>query len=138
MMGTNWLMDNFSYPAVMETNTLLHRMDILNSLIGETWCSVHKSCSRGFLKSWILDLLMFFSILNKMSHGTFLALCREVFLLNKTGSFGVSCLQKTLFTEWSHLFCSQLWSQLTEPIWRVSPAPLHGSRPVQQPSQAIL
>lgn len=35
MQGANWLMDTVSYPAVTR-QTLSQRMDILNSVIGET------------------------------------------------------------------------------------------------------
>lgn len=130
-------MDTFSYPAVRETDTPLYTMDILNSIIGETWCSGHRSHTHGFLKAWIVDLLMFFSNLSQMPHQTSLVLSREVFLLSKTGSSRVSHFQKTLLTEWSRLFCPQLWSWLSEPA-SLSSAPLHGPRSFQQLWQAIL
>lgn len=107
-------MDTFSYPAVRDTDTSLCTVDILNSIIGETWCCVHRSQTHEFLKPWIVALWMFFRNLTKMPHETSLVLARDVFLLNKAGSW-VSHLQKTLLTEWSHLFCPQLWSWLTEP-----------------------
>lgn len=59
-------------------------VDILNSVVGEIWCSVHRSQTHGFLTPWIVDLISF-SNLSKMPHETSLVLSREVFLLHKMG-----------------------------------------------------
>lgn len=91
-MHGNWFIDTFSYPAIIETDTSLCMMDILNFVVGEI-----------ILCSQVSGLLKFSSNLSKMSHGTSLVLSRKIFLAEQNRSW-FSHLQETLITEGSHLF----------------------------------
>lgn len=91
-MHGNWFIDTFSYPAIIETDTSLCMMDILNFVVGEI-----------ILCSQVSGLLKFSSNLSKMSHGTSLVLSRKIFLAEQNISW-FSHLQETLITEGFHLF----------------------------------